>query len=96
MHPGFSHDHDEAKVSIGKLQEFDASEDVLVCIAHDRTMLGNVDFYPKAINDWQEKKVQKNIRWLFVGDFDLKAARPPPGQEEDADYSWLSASKPPS
>lgn len=77
--PGFSHDHDEAKRSIGKLQEFDASEDVLVCIAHDHTMLGGVDLYPDAVNDWQEKGVQKKIRWAFVGDFDLKAERPPRG-----------------
>ena len=90
---GFSHDHDEAKRSIGKLQEFDANDDVLVCIAHDQTMVGNVDFYPKTINDWKEKGVQKSIRWAFVGDFDLKAERPPPGQEEEADYSWLSAAK---
>lgn len=90
---GFSYDHDEAKRSIGKLQEFDASDDVLVCIAHDSTMLGNVDFYPEKINDWKEKGVQKRIRWAFVGDFDLKAERPPPGKEEGADYSWLSASK---
>jgi glyoxylase-like metal-dependent hydrolase (beta-lactamase superfamily II) len=92
---GFSHDHDEAKRSIAKLQEFDASEDVLVCIAHDGTMLGNMDFYPKSCNDWKEKGVQKNIRWAFVGDFDLTAERPVAGGEDDFDYSWLSASKPP-
>lgn len=44
---GFSHDHDEAKRSIGKLQEFDASDDVLVCIAHDQTMMGNVISIPR-------------------------------------------------
>jgi glyoxylase-like metal-dependent hydrolase (beta-lactamase superfamily II) len=90
---GFSHDHDEAKRSIGKLQEFDASEDCLVCIAHDGTMLGNVAFYPEKMNDWKAKGVQGTIRWAFVGDFDLEAERPEKGGGEAADYSWLSASK---
>ncbi len=46
-------------------------------------MLGNMDFYAKSCNDWQEKGVQKNIRWAFVGDFDLKASRPPAESGED-------------
>ena len=87
---GFSHDHDEAKRSIRKLQEFDASDDVLVCIAHDQTMMGNVDFYPKSLNDWKAQGIQKKIRWAFVGDFDLKAERPPRKEGEAEDYSWLS------
>ena len=81
---GFSHDHDEAKRSISKLQEFDASDDVLVCIAHDGTMMGNVDFYPKPLNDWKAQGIQKKIRWAFVGDFDLKADRLPRKEGESA------------
>lgn len=66
---GFSHDHDEAVRSIRKLEEFDASDDVLVCIAHDHTLLGNIDFYPETINDWKAKKYSDKVRWTFCGDF---------------------------
>jgi hypothetical protein len=66
-----SHDHDEALRSIGKLEEFDASEDVLMCIAHDGTLLGNVDFYPKTIIDWKEKGFKELVQWKFVSDFKI-------------------------
>lgn len=66
---GFSHDHDEAVRSIRKLEEFDASDDVLMCIAHDHTLLGNIDFYPETINDWKAKGYGDKVRWNFCGDF---------------------------
>jgi len=72
---GFSHDHDEAVRSIGKLQEFDASDDVLMCIAHDMTLVGNVDFYPKTMNDWKAKGHKKQVMWNFCGDFKVDAAK---------------------
>jgi glyoxylase-like metal-dependent hydrolase (beta-lactamase superfamily II) len=64
-----SYDDGEALRSIGKLEEFNASEDVLICIAHDGTLLGNVDFYPKTINDLKEKGFKELVRWEFVSDF---------------------------
>jgi glyoxylase-like metal-dependent hydrolase (beta-lactamase superfamily II) len=72
---GFSHDHDEAVRSIRKLEEFDANDDVLMCIAHDHTLLGNVDFYPASINDWKAKGYGDKVRWTFCGDFKVEPAK---------------------
>jgi glyoxylase-like metal-dependent hydrolase (beta-lactamase superfamily II) len=72
---GFSHDHEEAVRSIRKLEEFDASDDVLMCIAHDHTLLGNVDFYPKTINDWKAKGYGEKVRWTFCSDFEIDHAK---------------------
>ena len=72
---GFSHDHDEAVRSIRKLEEFDASDDVLMCIAHDQTLLGNVAFYPETINDWKVKGYGDKVRWAFCGDFKVEPTK---------------------
>lgn len=72
---GFSHDHDEAVRSIGKLQDFDANDDVLTIIAHDSTLLDNLDFYPKKLNDWKAKDHKKQVLWSFCGDFKVDEAK---------------------
>ena len=72
---GFSHDHDEAVRSIRKLEDFDASDDVFMCIAHDHTLLQNVDFYPETINDWKAKGYAEKVRWTFCGDFEIEPTK---------------------
>lgn len=61
-----------AKATLEKLQEADASDDILVVIAHDDSILDIVDFYPKGANDWKAKGWGEKSRWAFVkyfGDF---------------------------
>lgn len=64
----------KAEASLGKMQDFDASEDVLVAIAHDSSLLSVVDFFPKRANEWKEKGWKQTGRWRFLEDF-YQAAR---------------------
>ncbi|KAL2825380.1 beta-lactamase-like protein [Aspergillus pseudoustus] len=55
----------EAHASIGKMQAFDAADNVWVVIAHDQSLLDLVEFYPATVNDWQVKKYAERTRWRF-------------------------------
>ena len=61
--------YDAALETVRKIQELDASDNVLVILAHDKSLLGHIDLYPKAINDWYSKDVGSKTRWLFCEDF---------------------------
>ncbi|KAJ5624892.1 hypothetical protein N7510_001201 [Penicillium lagena] len=62
-------DEKAARDSIRKLYVFDWSEDVLVIIGHDTSLVGKVDFFPKTVNDWKSKANKSNLQWSFLADF---------------------------
>jgi len=66
---GVAHDADEAEETIRKVEEADAHDEILVAMAHDETLLGVVDFFPKFANHFREKGWVKESRWLFLKDF---------------------------
>jgi len=66
---GVAHDVDEAEVTIEKVIEADAQDEVLVVMAHDDSLLDVVDFFPKYANDFVEKGWVEKGRWLFLKDF---------------------------
>ncbi|KAL2813845.1 beta-lactamase-like protein [Aspergillus granulosus] len=55
----------EAHGSIRKMQAFDAADNVWVIIAHDQSLIDLVEFYPKTLNDWQERGYAEKTRWRF-------------------------------
>ena len=59
----------EARDSVEHMSDFEAHENVLVMIAHDSTMLGVVEFYPRSANDWMKKGWKEKGLWKFLGDF---------------------------
>jgi hypothetical protein len=64
--------HDDlacAEDTLGKLQVFDANDDVLVIIAHDWSLLDLIDLYPLSINQWKEHNWGELARWRFLADF---------------------------
>ncbi|KAK0636980.1 hypothetical protein B0T17DRAFT_520392, partial [Bombardia bombarda] len=63
-------DHETALETVRKMEEIDASEDILVVIAHDLSLRGQIDFYPKDINGWKKTAVRDKTRWLFCRDFE--------------------------
>jgi glyoxylase-like metal-dependent hydrolase (beta-lactamase superfamily II) len=64
-----AHDTKEAMETIGKVQEADAQGRVLVVMAHDDTLIGVVDFFPKYVEGFVEKGWVDESRWAFLGDF---------------------------
>merc|ERR1711964_318806 len=66
---GVAHDADEAEVTIEKVMEADAQDEVFVVMAHDDSLLNIVDFFPKYANDFKAKGWAEEGRWLFLKDF---------------------------
>ncbi|CUA69259.1 hypothetical protein RSOLAG22IIIB_08383 [Rhizoctonia solani] len=66
---GASSDPPEAQKSLNKLIDFDCYDNIFTIIAHDATLLDIVDFFPKTLNDWKEKKYREKGLWKFVADF---------------------------
>ena len=63
---GLNHDPHLAIESARKMQRFDADPDVFVVIAHDDTLEGVVDFFPRDANTWKEKDWAEKVRWKFL------------------------------
>jgi glyoxylase-like metal-dependent hydrolase (beta-lactamase superfamily II) len=61
----------DATVSTAKMEIFDAHDDVLVCISHDKSLMNHLPFYPHTMNDWHKKGCKQKLHWEFLNDFDL-------------------------
>lgn len=66
---GVADDVDEADRTVHKVMEADAQEEILVVMAHDKTLLPVLDFFPKYANDFAKKGWVKDGRWAFLSDF---------------------------
>lgn len=74
---GFIHDDiPGACASIDKVLEFDAQDNIFTILAHDRSVLDVIDFYPKAANEWKERGWKEQSFWRFLRDFDTGTGRP--------------------
>lgn len=62
-------DFEESQRTVEKLTEFDANDNVLTVIAHDRSLLDILDFYPASANSWKEKGWRQTGMWRFLADF---------------------------
>jgi hypothetical protein len=51
------------------MMAFDACENVLVVLAHDKSLLGVVDLVPTEVNEWKRKGWKEAGRWRFLRDF---------------------------
>ncbi|KAG8165132.1 hypothetical protein KVR01_005407 [Diaporthe batatas] len=67
---GVAFDADEAQESIGKLQEADAHSNILVVLAHDKSLLPWATFFPEYANDFISKNWAGNGRWAFLKDLE--------------------------
>ena len=65
-------DQEAAARSIEELQNFDAHPDVLVCIAHDPTLLKVLPFLhdqpERDLNDWQEQGYKEKAQWGWLNE----------------------------
>lgn len=55
-----------AKVSLDKIQAFDADPDFLVILAHDESLRGVLDLFPKTLNGWKAQGLKDSFVWEFV------------------------------
>ncbi|KAF7312907.1 Metallo-beta-lactamase superfamily protein [Mycena kentingensis (nom. inval.)] len=65
-------DPDTAEVTLEKIARWDADEDVLVLIAHDASVVGNVTrrgglpYHPLALNEWKSGGWKEQAVWNFL------------------------------
>ncbi|KAJ6493202.1 hypothetical protein C8R45DRAFT_824920 [Mycena sanguinolenta] len=55
-----------ATLSVDKIAAFDADPDFLTVIAHDRSILATLPYFPTSLNTWQADKLKAKLAWLFV------------------------------
>ncbi|KAF7905501.1 uncharacterized protein EAF01_006022 [Botrytis porri] len=63
------YDVDEAETKIEKVMEMDASDEVLLVMAHDETLKDVVSFFPHYTNSFRESGRAEKGRWFFLRDF---------------------------
>lgn len=58
--------------SVDRLVDFDASPSILICLAHDTTMLRDLptlnDSPEDDLNSWQQRGYKKKIQWGWLND----------------------------
>jgi glyoxylase-like metal-dependent hydrolase (beta-lactamase superfamily II) len=64
-------DFDKAVETVRKIQQLDASENVLVILPHDGSLLGAIDVFPRKINHWKQKGLKESTRWTFCREMEV-------------------------
>lgn len=76
------------------MQDFDASPDVLVCIAHDPTLLKVLpmlnDQPDKDLNDWKIKGYKDQLEWAWLNELPRDGK---PGRPAIVDGAWRDGEK---
>ncbi|EXJ82702.1 hypothetical protein A1O3_06516 [Capronia epimyces CBS 606.96] len=71
--PKSGHDLAETIRTIGKVQEFDGEDNVLLLLAHDSSVRHvQMPFFPEAINDWKKRGLGRDLRWSWIADLEPK------------------------
>ncbi|EME79359.1 uncharacterized protein MYCFIDRAFT_204792 [Pseudocercospora fijiensis CIRAD86] len=64
------YDREELMRSVRKVEGFDANENVFTILAHDWSLKGVIDEWPKGnLNDWKKRGWRKDGFWKFLEDF---------------------------
>ena len=75
--------------SIRAMQDFDASPDVLVCIAHDPTSIKVLPFLndqpDRDLNDWKERGLKEKLLWGWLNELPRNGK---PGRPILIDGNW--------
>ncbi|KAH9015395.1 hypothetical protein EDB85DRAFT_2295631 [Lactarius pseudohatsudake] len=58
------------RVALDAVKVFDTSQDVLVILTHDASLLEVLEFFPKDLAGWEKQPSRKDIgRWRFLNEF---------------------------
>lgn len=66
---GLVYDVEANKDTVKKDEELDAHKDIFFIIAHEGSLKGVIDEFPKTLNDWKAKGWKDNTTWKFLEDF---------------------------
>lgn len=59
-----------ATQTMGKLQELDCLENVLVIISHDSTVRDAAPHFPESLNSWKRDGLGGKVKWAFLRDLE--------------------------
>ncbi|KAH9024342.1 hypothetical protein EDB85DRAFT_2277598 [Lactarius pseudohatsudake] len=58
------------RVALDAVKVFDTSQDVLVILSHDASLLEVLEFFPKDLAGWEKQPSRKDIsQWRFLNEF---------------------------
>ena len=57
--------------TMGKLQELDCLDNVLVIIAHDATVRDGAPHFPESLNAWKKMGLGEKVKWAFLRDMEV-------------------------
>ncbi|KAH8890565.1 Metallo-hydrolase/oxidoreductase [Thozetella sp. PMI_491] len=87
-------DRDAAAESIQRMRAFEESDDVLVCIAHDPSLIKVLPLLnadpTKDINDWKMQQYKEKSRWGWLNEMPRDAG---PGRPPLVDGRWWQGQK---
>lgn len=66
---GLIYNEKDLRETVRKDEELDANRDIFTFIAHDWSLKGVVDEFPKSLNGWKNKGWKETTRWLYLRDF---------------------------
>ncbi|KAF4961368.1 hypothetical protein FSARC_10213 [Fusarium sarcochroum] len=72
--PAIGFDEEQALQTIKEAQKADAQDNVFCVFAHDMSVFGVIDTFPKTANDWKVKGWREKTLWKFLSD--IEAAIP--------------------
>ncbi|KAK3706182.1 hypothetical protein LTR37_012883 [Vermiconidia calcicola] len=94
--PSSYHDYKVARNIVKAMQDFDASPDVLVCIAHDPTLLKVLpvlnDQPDEDLNDWKARGYKEKLLWGWLNDLPREGK---PGRPTLVDGIWRDGKRVP-
>ena len=61
--------YEAAQETIEGIQGFDVTENVFVVLAHDASLVGEVEMLPKKVNGWMASEVKERTKWALLRDF---------------------------
>lgn len=67
--PNMAFNMTDLKETLHKTQQVDAGENVLFINAHDKSIRGVVDFFPKSANEWAKRGWKEDLCWKFLEEF---------------------------
>lgn len=92
--PSSYHDREPAMNSIRAMQEFDASPDILVCIAHDPTLFKVLpllnDSIDDDLNEWKERGFKERLQWGWLNELPRNGK---PGRPALVEGAWRDGKK---
>ena len=63
------HNLTDFRTTLSRIVDNDALDEIFVVMAHDSSLRGIVEFFPKTANEWRKQGWGRKARWAFLKEF---------------------------